>query len=501
MSRSKVVACLAVVSMLSWNSLVSARGLGGRSGGVQGRTGIGRSNLGATPSVGRRPAMTGRSDVARVPTMAGRDRIPSHRPQVSMPHLDGRVPSDRPTRDRPKVGNADIGLRGENKRPNSRPSMPDFDRIPSGRPSGNDLGTFLGIEDPIRPSIPGRVDRPTTLPGNVAPTRPELPRNPERPVLPNRPDPGNRLPPDRRPAIDIDDINLGVNTTINNRPNWVTIDNDRLTSIDRRLQNRIAGPTTLPALAPDRLDHLHGWGNGIRDRWNDQPIHDYFEPRWWSRHSFHCSSWHYFYAYSYYPHTYWWTTPAYTDVTRWFAWNAPAASWRQPVYYDYGSDGNVTYQDNTVYVGGEAIASATEYAESAAALATVPEPSSQQEAEDAQWMPLGTFALTTDPDDVDPSRIVQLAVNKQGVVSGTLYNRETDETQAIQGRVDKMTQRVALRVGGSDNVIAETGLYNLTQDEASLLVHFGGELQDTYLLVRLPSPTGSTSEYTSRGQK
>ncbi len=47
---------------------------------------------------------------------------------------------------------------------------------------------------------------------------------------------------------------------------------------------------------------------------------------------------------------------------------------------------------------------------------------------------------------------------------------------------------MAVRIGDSDRVVAETGLYNLTQDEAPLLVHFGDITQDTYLLVRLPDP-------------
>ena len=85
-----------------------------------------------------------------------------------------------------------------------------------------------------------------------------------------------------------------------------------------------------------------------------------------------------------------------------------------------------------------------------------------------------------------------MAVNKDGIISGTLYNRRTDKTDAIQGSVDKETQRVALRFGESETVVAETGLYNLTQDEAPLLVHFGTETQDNYLLVRLPEPDEST---------
>ena len=53
----------------------------------------------------------------------------------------------------------------------------------------------------------------------------------------------------------------------------------------------------------------------------------------------------------------------------------------------------MTYQDNSVYVGGQQVASAADFAASAAVLATVQAPKSQAEAEKAQWMPLGTFAV------------------------------------------------------------------------------------------------------------
>jgi len=106
----------------------------------------------------------------------------------------------------------------------------------------------------------------------------------------------------------------------------------------------------------------------------------------------------------------------------------------------------------------------------------------------AEWMPLGTFAVAADEKDVDPTRAVQLAVNKQGVISGTLFNTETDKAQTLQGQVDKETQRVAFRVGESENIVVETGLYNLTQNEAPVLVHFGADKVENWLLVRLPQP-------------
>ena len=101
---------------------------------------------------------------------------------------------------------------------------------------------------------------------------------------------------------------------------------------------------------------------------------------------------------------------------------------------------------------------------------------------------LVAFAVSTSEKETDPSRVMQLAVDRQGIISGTLYNTSTDQTQAIQGQVDKETQRVAFRIGDNENVVAETGLYNLTQSEAQLLVHYGTERTETFLLVRLDAP-------------
>lgn len=91
-------------------------------------------------------------------------------------------------------------------------------------------------------------------------------------------------------------------------------------------------------------------------------------------------------------------------------------------------------------MNGQQLGTTREFAETAAALATVPPPESEEQAAQAEWLPLGTFALTTDKQDTEPNRILQLAVDKQGIVSGTMYNTQTEESQAIQGSVDKETQ-------------------------------------------------------------
>jgi hypothetical protein len=102
-------------------------------------------------------------------------------------------------------------------------------------------------------------------------------------------------------------------------------------------------------------------------------------------------------------------------------------------------------------------------------------------------MPLGTFTLSEGEEDKDPSRVIQLAVDKEGYVSGTMTNQKTNQTLPVQGRVDKETQRVAFTIGNEKEVVFETGIYNLTQQQTPLLAHGEGR-EETYLLLRLDPP-------------
>src|SRR5262249_12951058 len=78
--------------------------------------------------------------------------------------------------------------------------------------------------------------------------------------------------------------------------------------------------------------------------------------------------------------------------------------------------------------------------------------------------------------------------NKQGLISGTIFNQESGNLYTIQGKVDPQTQRTAFTIGNDPNTVMETGLYNLTQQETPVLVHFGADKTATYLFARLPEP-------------
>jgi hypothetical protein len=65
---------------------------------------------------------------------------------------------------------------------------------------------------------------------------------------------------------------------------------------------------------------------------------------------------------------------------------------------------------------------------------------------------------------------------------------QTDQAHTLQGQVDKDTQRLAFRIGESEDIVVESGLYNLTQDDTPVLVHFGPDQVENWLLVRLAQP-------------
>ena len=70
-----------------------------------------------------------------------------------------------------------------------------------------------------------------------------------------------------------------------------------------------------------------------------------------------------------------------------------------------------------------------------------------------------------------------------------IHNNKSDKTYTVQGRVDKDTQRVAFTIGNDPNTVMETGMFNLTQNETPVLVHFGPTQTANYLFVRLPEPS------------
>ncbi len=532
-------------------------GGGGRSlGGGGGRSMGGRSMPTARPAVrpsapglgGSRPSLpntsrpsVSRPSVSRPSVSPPNFSRPVNPPNMSRPSLPGSTRPSAPGFERPNIsppkplfpsGPSTLPARpdkpGIGKPPTTLPARPDRPgggNLPSTRPSFPSLGG----SNPSRPSINPPAGRPSTLPGN-RPNAGDLGGflGMDKPIA--RPQPVRPGTPDRRPGltnpvqrpnigngnignigngnigngnfnagrgntnINIGKINAGRNTVINNKPSWVNMNRTSMARINNTWSGQLNGMRNWSTRYPARPAYWRGWGNNVRGRWSHYHRHgNWFTASWWGSHRHRWCGWHYGYGFARYSWSYWWRRPVYANCVSWFGW-ASAAAWSQPIYYDYGAGGNVVYQDNSVYINGAAVATGDEFAQSAAELATVPPPATEAEAKEAEWMPLGTFAVSSDQKDVEPNRVVQLAVNKAGIVSGTVYDTATDQATSIQGKVDKETQRVAMRVGESDKVIIETGLYNLTQDDVPLLVHFGGERVENWLLIRLEDTSAEDAQ-------
>lgn len=174
-------------------------------------------------------------------------------------------------------------------------------------------------------------------------------------------------------------------------------------------------------------------------------------------------------------------------MTGWFV-----GGWAsEPAYYDYG--GNCYYEGDTVYYEGEPVATADEYAEQAQTIAAnVPD----VDPDAVEWLPLGVFALTQDGEasGPEPTIFLQLAISKEGIIAGSIQNTATGKDAEVEGTIDRDSQRAAWGRTDQDWPIMETGIANLTRDEAPALLHFEDGQTQQWLLVRLEEPENSQQQ-------
>ena len=109
--------------------------------------------------------------------------------------------------------------------------------------------------------------------------------------------------------------------------------------------------------------------------------------------------------------------------------------------------------------------------------------------EKVEWMPLGVFALSEDDGSAEDSTLfLQLAISKDGIIAGTFQNTETEKSFEVEGTNDQESQRTAWGPGGESWPIMETGIYNLTENEAGALVHFADGTTQQWSLFRMDEP-------------
>jgi hypothetical protein len=286
----------------------------------------------------------------------------------------------------------------------------------------------------------------------------------------NRPDIG-----DNRQGIG--DRNIPNRTNVGDR-NIASRNATNINMGDVNLNNQVNYADNRQAWVSQRQN----WGNDVRRSVGNR-YNNVFNENWYRRP--HAGGYNYWGGWAGRGPYFAWTPLAWQGVGTWFggAWaNA------QPHYYGYGAGGNVYYENNAVYVDGQAAGSPEQYYQQTQAIAAAAPPANQGNPQD-QWLPFGVYAVTSE-DTPDSSAVLQLAVNKQGVLGGTYYNEDTQVSRPVQGRVDTKSQRAVLTFadGKDTDLVLETGVYNLTQEEAPALLHFGAEQSQPILLVRLKPP-------------
>jgi hypothetical protein len=227
--------------------------------------------------------------------------------------------------------------------------------------------------------------------------------------------------------------------------------------------------STKPADRPGRLGDRQDIGQGIRDRIGQDGTGGWFDGDFFQNHDLN---------------------PVYDNQGWKYATAAGLGAWlgmqSEPYYYDYWDDYGDGYWGPTDEYDTSTYATSTpDYSQQAQTI----ESASDQPTSD-EWMPLGVFAVSKETGTpATPNVYLQLALNKEGLIAGTYYNKSTDAAYTAEGIVDKESQRVAWKVADNgDAPILETGIYNLTRNEVPVRANFADGTTQDMLLVRLDDP-------------
>ena len=184
-----------------------------------------------------------------------------------------------------------------------------------------------------------------------------------------------------------------------------------------------------------------------------------------------------------------WRPAAWATLSNWGAWN-----WSTPYYYDAGSYAYPLTTTESTYAYPNTTTESN-YANPYSMGTTPSQPVQTQPTQSAQttastggdWLPLGVFAVASNANYVaQTNRYIQLAINRSGEIAGVLYNSATDSAQDLTGMVDPNSQKAYwFMANRADSPIASTGIYNLTEDQTPINVHFADGSDQTWTLVRI----------------
>ncbi len=383
--------------------------------------------------------------------------------------------------------------------------------------------------------LPGNIDR--NIPGETR----DLPGNIGR----NIPGETRHIGPDQRAdhnIVDRDNVFRRGDTNIVNRdgPDWKSWNNFHPTQINNTVINKANINHQTINDVRNNFNHSFNRNDFWTDKWFDNHPNAW-RPGWgpgphpgpgpWPGPGPHPGP--------PIPPPAWWGRPTWDHAWGWFAagffTGAVVDAALQPIPYVYGS--NIVYDGEMVYVNSVPYVSADEYYEQAVELAAMGAPTaveSQPSAtnitinnagsssestqatteqpkesgpialeqggaslkddakstkiagqEPTEWLPMGTFAVVADGNQKRSSRVLQLATSKDGQVRGNFVNQETDKATELYGAVDPKTQRVAFTTPEHEGIVAECGLWNLTQDTVPMLVHLSKDHTEERTLIRL----------------
>ncbi len=372
---------------------------------------------------------------------------------------------------------------------------------PESRPSGADVGNFLGIQGGDRPASSRPSDRAALAAQRPASAeRERVPRPEQRPGWEERSRSRNEQWEQRVDNRDTawnqrEKEREGTRQDFqeNREDRWSQIEEGRTNRQDWREANREDWQEHREQLWDYRGDRAEEVWDETRDFYDDV-----FDDRWWRAWGWGAVTG--LAAGAIADPWWWWDSPSYEETAD-FVTGVES----EPAYADYGS--NIIYEGDNVYVNSEPVPAA-QYSETVVELATTvaqpppPLPAEaaspgEQSTEEPQseWLPLGVFALVQE-EKGDPVMFFQISINRDGVLSGGYSGVLTGDQRPIAGKVDKATQRAGWRIGESTETIFETSLGNLTLDVSPVAVHFGDSRVQTWLLVRLPEPAPAGQKQT-----
>lgn len=175
-----------------------------------------------------------------------------------------------------------------------------------------------------------------------------------------------------------------------------------------------------------------------------------------------------------------WRPAAWSTLAGWGAWQ-----WSTPYYYD---SGGYAYPITTAESTYAYPSTTTTPSQPVQTEPTQPTQMAQTTASaDEDWLPLGVFAVASNANAAaQTNRFIQLAINRSGEIAGVLYNSTTDAAYDLTGMVDPNNQMAYWSMTNRTNSpVASTGIYNLTEDQTPINVHFADGSDQTWSLVRL----------------